>query len=189
VESGGAETAAYIAAGVALVVGLISPIFTAVMAGRRQRAELHHDRELRSREDRVQVLDEAAEAIAEMRTILGRLAPVGQQQPQQRGAQEQRELLAAWRAIRAVMARSEIHFGRTSRVTEALVAALGGLATFNDVIDRQREQPYSEERSAAIKEAAETQHQTENAFLYAAHEHLRQLGRLPTKSSPDDGQD
>jgi hypothetical protein len=41
---GGAEVAAFTAAGVALIVGLVNPIYQAKQADSRQRAQLRHER-------------------------------------------------------------------------------------------------------------------------------------------------
>ena len=62
-----AETAAYVAAGVALLVGLANPFITNLMAARRQRRELQHDRDMRVREDLVQVVDDATQALVRSR--------------------------------------------------------------------------------------------------------------------------
>jgi hypothetical protein len=62
-----------VAAGVALVVGLLSPIVTSFMANRRQRIELREARFNRTRDDSVKVVEEAAIAFSRARRALERL--------------------------------------------------------------------------------------------------------------------
>lgn len=122
-----AETAAYVAAGVALLVGLANPFITNLMAARRQRRELQHDRDMRVREDLVQVVDDATQALVRSRRGTESLHTLWKTGQPVEGPNSEAVMTARQQSVegtRYARSRLATRFGEDSPIVDAYMQAL-----------------------------------------------------------------
>jgi hypothetical protein len=108
-----ATVAPYVAAGVALVVGLVNPTVTNRLAARRQREQLDHDRAMRRRAEIISLLEDAANAGSKGLLVTDRKIDLWRDgiDPEDGRAQHvESERLAAVETLRDTWGRMEIRF-------------------------------------------------------------------------------
>jgi hypothetical protein len=113
--------APYVAAGVALAVGLLNPWLTNWLGGRRQRDQLAHDRALRSRDEIIALIGDAASAASTRFYLTDRARDLWQQDVGWDDPQPQeidRERVAAVEKLRDAWGRVEIRFPQDSAVRQ-----------------------------------------------------------------------
>jgi hypothetical protein len=116
-----ATAAPYVAAGVALVVGVVNPWATNRLAARRQREQLDHDRSMRRREEIITLIGDATTAGSRRFYVTDRAmdlwrSTIAYDAPQSREVENER--IAVVEQLRGAWGRIEVRFPQDSDVRQ-----------------------------------------------------------------------
>jgi hypothetical protein len=126
-DGGDAQTAAYVAAAVALLVGIVNPLVSAASARRRSGEQFAHERKMRVRDENLQALDEATVRLATAWRFVERLGiywKAGNDWKSQKVRSVVDEHNASIHDVRAAESRLTVRFGAESEVCKAYTDAL-----------------------------------------------------------------